>query len=91
MYSKPAIGLDGCHLILIGGVQEYFLKFIVRYLTDFEIQQIERSPISHIHIIHILRQRMLVKSPIDPRNAVRENVRSVGFIPLNDAAILSAP
>jgi len=34
-------------------------------------------PVSHIHIIHVLRQPMLVKSPIDLENAVCKDVCSV--------------
>jgi hypothetical protein len=31
-------------------------------------------PILHIDIIHVLRQRTLVKSPINPRNAVGQYI-----------------
>jgi hypothetical protein len=39
-----------------------------------DVIEADHAPILHIDIIHVLRQRMLVKSPINPRNAVGQYI-----------------
>jgi hypothetical protein len=48
----------------------------------------DAPPVLHIHIIHVLRQRMLVKPPINTRYPVRQYVVLVALIPLQYVALL---
>jgi hypothetical protein len=41
-----------------------------------------------MHVINTLRQRMLVVCPVHPRDGVREDVGSVGWIPADYVAVL---
>jgi hypothetical protein len=44
------------------------------YISD---RKVDIFPVFHVSIIHVLRQRMPIMTPRNPRNAVRHNIRSV--------------
>ena len=53
-----------------------------------DVIEADHAPILHIDIIHVLRQRMLVKSPINSRYPMSENVVLIRLILLQYIAHL---
>ena len=43
-------------------------------MLRMDVIEADHAPILHIDIIQVLRQRTLIKPPIDPRNAVRQYI-----------------
>ena len=59
------------------------LIFDSKTVSDSLVAHLGILPILHINVVNILRQQMLVKSPIDSRNAVREYVVAEGSRNIN--------
>jgi len=56
--------------------------------SDASTSKFDIPPVSHVGAVDIFRQRMLIKPPVDPRNAVREYVVLIRLIPLDKVTVL---